>query len=69
MMAVLERPKGYSLWVSTLLPDDGARWELLDSSPDRTALERQAKGLVYVLNRRRLAVVEGSSPPAWKPVL
>ena len=68
-MAVAERPKGFSLWVSTLLPDDGAQWSMLDSGTDRAALERQAKGLAGLLERRRLAVVEGVKPPHWKPML
>jgi hypothetical protein len=68
-MAVLERPSGYSLWVSSLLPSDSAQWSLLDSGPDRAALERQAKGLVGLLAQRRLAVVEGNGPPPWKPKL
>jgi hypothetical protein len=68
-MAVAERPRGYSLWVSTLLPDDGAQWSLLDAGADRAALERQAKSLVGLLSQRRLAVVEGNGPPPWKPTL
>lgn len=68
-MAVAERFNSYSLWMSTLLPDHGARWELLDSSHDRAALERQARSLAPLLQRRRLVVADGSSPPRWRPTL
>ncbi len=69
-MAIVERPLGHSLWLSSPLPDDQARWELLDSGPDRQALERQARSLLHcgAVNRRRIAVVDGLEPPPWKPV-
>lgn len=69
-MVVLERPRqGYSLWVSSPLPDDKAQWSMLDSGADRAALERQAKGLASLFSGRRWAVVEGVKPPPWKPML
>lgn len=69
MPAIAERPRGFSLWLSTLLPDDRARWELLDSGYDRAALERQARSMAPLLQRRRLVVVEGLQPPRWRPRL
>ena len=69
MMAVLDRPSGFSLWVSPALPDDGAKWHLLDTSVDRGALERQARSLKPFMINRRLAVVEGREPPPWSPKL
>jgi hypothetical protein len=70
-VAIVERPLGHSLWLSRLLPDPAAHWELLDSGPDRQALERQARSLLRVgaVNRRRIAVVDGLEPPPWKPIL
>ena len=69
-MAVAERPLGHSLWISSVLPDPAPRWELLDSGPDRQALERQARSLMLcgAVSRRRIAVVDGPSPPPWKPL-
>lgn len=68
-MPVADRPKGYSLWLSSPLPSDNARWELLDSGMDRLALERQAKGLAFMLSNRRIAIIDGQEPPRWKPML
>jgi hypothetical protein len=68
-MAVAERPMGFSLWVSGLLPSPSAGWSLLDSGNDRTALERQAKSMATILERRRLVVCDGLAPPPWKPML
>lgn len=70
-MTTAEQQLGHSLWLSSPLPDDQARWELLDSGPDRQALERQARSLLRIgaVNRRRIAVVDGLEPPPWKPVL
>jgi hypothetical protein len=68
-MAIAERFGRHSLWVSSLLPDNEARWFLLDAGSDRFALERQAKSLSAILERRRLTVAEGLEPPPWKPVL
>jgi len=68
-MAVAERPMGFSLWVSGLLPNPSAGWSLLDSGNDRTALERQAKSMAIILERRRLVVCDGLEPPPWKPML
>jgi hypothetical protein len=66
---VVDRPRGFSLWVSTVLPSDTARWELLDSGMDRLALERQAKGLAFMLQNRRIAIMDGQDPPSWRPQL
>jgi hypothetical protein len=68
-MPVAERPRGYSLWLSTPLPSDTARWELLDSGYDRATLERQARSMAPLLQLRRLVVVEGLQPPRWRPQL
>lgn len=68
MPALLERP-GFTLWVSELLPSDSAQWKLLDSGPSRHDLERQAKSLAPYMANRRLSVVEGQSPPHWRPKL
>jgi hypothetical protein len=68
-MPVLDRPSGFSLWMSDNLPDDTAKWRKLDAGPDRNALERQAKSMARLLTMRRLAVVEGQEPPHWRPKL
>lgn len=68
-VTVADRPRNYSLWMSSLLPDHGARWELLDSGYDRAALERQARSMAPLLQRRRLVVVDGLQPPRWRPQL
>jgi hypothetical protein len=70
-MAVLDRPSdiGFSLWVSDPLPLETAKWHKLDGSPDRNALERQAKSLAPLMAMRRMVVTEGQSPPPWKPKL
>ena len=68
-MVVAERPSSYSLWMSSPLPSDTARWELLDSGYDRATLERQARSMAPLLSLRRLVVVEGMNPPQWRPKL
>jgi hypothetical protein len=70
-MVLAEQQLGHSLWLSSLLPDDHARWELLDSSADRQALERQARSLLRIgaVAHRRIAVVDGLESPPWKPIL
>ena len=68
---VLDRPSdiGFSLWLSDPLPSDSAQWHLLDSGSDRNALERQARSMALLVTVRRIAVVEGQSPPRWPPKL
>jgi hypothetical protein len=70
-MAVLDRPSdiGFSLWVSDPLPLETAQWHKLDGSPDRNALERQAKSLISLITMRKIVIVDGQSPPQWKPKL
>ena len=68
-MAVLDRPQGYSLWMSTLLPSDNASWELMAVSNDHKELERAMQSLKHIAVRRRMAVVEGREPPRWQPKL
>jgi hypothetical protein len=59
MPALLEeRPKVWSLWTS-----DGSAWSMLDSSPDRNALERQAKSLKAVFISKSFMVVQGLQGP------
>jgi hypothetical protein len=67
-MAVAD-PAGYSLWVSCLLPNARPRWSLLHTGADREELERQAKSMAFLLERRRLVVMNGLEPPWWKPML
>jgi len=59
----------FSLWLSDPLPNDSAQWHLLDSGFDRNALERQARSMALLVTVRRIAVVEGQSPPQWPPKL
>jgi len=57
-MAVLERDNVWSLWSA-----NGAGWNLLDTSPDRSALERQARSLKAVFTTKTFMVVQGTSRP------
>lgn len=68
-MAVLDRPQGYSLWMSSLLPSDNASWELMAVSDDYKELERAMQSLKFIAVRRRLAVMEGQNSPPWRPKL
>ena len=68
-MTVADRPLGFSLWMSGLLPNTQAGWELMASSDDRDELELRARSLRFVVERRRLVVMEGQQPPPWRPML
>jgi len=57
-MAVLERDNCWSLWALT----DNC-WNLLDSSADRNALERQARSLQAVFATKIFMVVQGMQSP------
>jgi hypothetical protein len=57
-MAVLERDNVWSLWSA-----NGASWSLLDTSPDRAALERQARSLKAVFTFKTFMVVQGTAHP------
>jgi hypothetical protein len=68
-MTVADRPLGYSLWLSGLLPNRLAGWELMALSHDRDELELRARSLRFVVERRRLVIIEGQEAPAWRPML
>jgi hypothetical protein len=68
-MAVLDRPQGYSLWMSCLLPSDTPSWELMATSDNHHDLEQKQRALKPIAQRRRLAVVAGINPPRWEPKL
>jgi hypothetical protein len=68
-MALMDRPMGFSLWISDVLPNPNASWSLLDTHVDRGVLERRKQSLLTLASSRRFAVVEGTEPPAWKPML
>jgi len=58
MPVTIDRHPVWSLWTRPK-----GVWELLDTSPDRTALERQAKGLQAVFSHTRFLVVQGTQRP------
>jgi hypothetical protein len=57
-MAVLERNNVWSLWALS-----GTAWAMLDSNPDRQALERQARSLKAVFITKTFMVVQGTQSP------
>lgn len=58
MPTLLGRPAAWSLFSG-----DGSSWSILDTSPDRSALERQAKSLQALFTNKRFIVVAGTQPP------
>jgi hypothetical protein len=58
MPTLLGRPAAWSLWSG-----DGSSWSILDTSPDRLALERQARSLQALFTNKQFAVVAGTQPP------
>ena len=58
MPTLLGSPFAWSLWSGA-----GSSWSLLDTSPDRLALERQARSLQAVFTNKQFAVVAGTQPP------
>jgi hypothetical protein len=56
-MAVLDRDV-WSLWA-----ESGTDWTMLDSGPDRNALERQARSLKAVFTTKSFMVVQGMQGP------
>lgn len=64
-MAVLDRPK-FCLWMSSVLPCDDPKWELMATAETRAELELKAKGMVRFAVRRRLHITEDGDPPRWK---
>jgi len=58
MPVLLDRPSAWSLWSGT-----GSSWSLLDTSPDRSALERQARSLQALFTNKQFIVVAGTQPP------
>jgi hypothetical protein len=58
MPTLLGTPSAWSLWSGT-----GSSWSLLDTSPDRSALERQARSLQALFTNKQFAVVAGTQPP------
>jgi hypothetical protein len=58
MTALLDRPSAWSLWSGA-----GSAWSLLDTSPDRSALERQARSLQALFTNKQFVVVAGTQPP------
>lgn len=57
-MAVLERDNVWSLWALF----EGS-WSMLDSGPDRNALERQARSLQAVFATKTFMVMQGLQRP------
>ena len=58
MPSLLDRPSAWSLWSGA-----GSAWSLLDTSPDRSALERQARSLQALFTNKQFIVVAGTQPP------
>jgi hypothetical protein len=58
MPTLLDSPFEWSLWSGT-----GSSWSLLDTSPDRSALERQARSLQALFTNKQFIVVAGTQPP------
>jgi len=58
MAAVMDRAPLWSLWSS-----NGQGWALLDTSPDRAALERQARSLKAVFTTKNFFINSGTSRP------
>lgn len=57
-MAVLDRESVWSLWTS-----EGNGWALLDTSIDRSALDRQARSLMVLFTTKTFMVKEGTDRP------
>jgi hypothetical protein len=58
MPTLLGSPFAWSLWSGA-----GSSWNLLDTSPDRSALERQARSLQAVFTNKQFIVVAGTQSP------
>ena len=58
MPTLLGRPAAWSLWSG-----NGSSWSMLDTSPDRSALERQARSLQALFTNKQFVVVPGTQPP------
>ena len=58
MPTLLGRPAAWSLFSG-----DGSSWGILDTSPDRSALERQARSLQALFTNKQFIVVAGTQPP------
>ena len=58
MPTLLGTPSAWSLWSGA-----GSAWSLLDTSPDRSALERQARSLQALFTNKQFIVVAGTQPP------
>lgn len=57
-MAVLEQDNVWSLWALS-----ESSWSMLDSGPDRNALERQARSLQAVFATKTFMVMQGLQRP------
>jgi hypothetical protein len=58
MPTLLDSPFEWSLWSGA-----GSSWSLLDTSPDRSALERQARSLQALFTNKQFIVVAGTQSP------
>jgi len=58
MATVMDRAPVWSLWSS-----NGQGWSLLDTSPDRAALERQARSLKAVFTTKSFFISPGTAQP------